>query len=149
MLTYKMMEYKFPNLSFSKDADVFLQSIMGGKNIVEQLLERRITNFEMKDLISSAGIFIADDGNFGIAFQITDTLLEKARSLGHEIGHTFHFDLTSNPPRPMLNRREISPEMFDIVEAFCDEFSLRWLEINDKIDILNQIEKTLKLTYLR
>ena len=133
---------QFPMLAFSKAADDWLQSIQD-KSILEQLQERRITQMGLLRMLSTAGIGYTDDGNFIVHFNDYSNHINDAFSIGHEIGHTFHFDLTKTPPPKIIN--ENSPEFlydFDedgangfLIEDFCDAFAQKWLSINGKEDV--------------
>ena len=115
---------KFPTLSFARDADEFIRKWSGNADIVAQLRERRIYRVEIVPLfVSGAGILFGDDGNFLVWLNDFYPPEEQAYSLGHEIGHTFHFDLSKTPPRSSYPRQAQDP----VVESFCKEFSLLWV----------------------
>lgn len=129
----KTLAEQFPQLSFAKDADEWLANI-GGKTIREQLEERRIKRVRIMGILFSAALGIQDDDfvvilnnlNFG----------HDALSFGHEIGHTFHFDLTETPPKLIIPEpNEISDRLFNLIENFCTAFSSKWLKIVGREEI--------------
>jgi len=128
----------FPEFEFAHDADLFLATIPG-ISTVEQLLWRRIQVVEIMPLIvSSGGIGYTGDGNFFIALNDTNTEAESIRSLGHEVAHTFHFDLKKTPPEqyPDLDRQ--NPR----VESFCHRFSKRWIRLNKHSELSALVHET-------
>lgn len=136
----------FPRLPFAKDADLFLEHTkMSRVDVCTQLREREIGHVEIKPLISAGGIRLDGEGRFIISLNTECPLLEKAETLGHEIAHTFKYDLNVSPPKSCYDPAHITDEMYCLIEDFCDEFSKRWLQVNDRGDILLRIENTMKL----
>lgn len=117
----------FPALPFAPEADRFLSRVPRMK-LLEQLQARRVGAVEFVEQLSAAGLSIMDDGRFLLSFNDLSTPEEDAESLGHELGHTFHYDLSSRPPRLRIPPPEaMSAVSFDLIERFCDAFSERWL----------------------
>lgn len=130
---------KFPMIPFAQAADAWLESIKG-KTIQQQLIERRITQFIILPVICTAGLGIAEtDGTFHVIFNDCCQLKYGFQAIGHEIGHTFGFDITKTPPLAIVDQNS-EEFMFDFneegepngfyIEDFCDAFSLRWMAIN-------------------
>mgnify|MGYP001564104733 CR=1 FL=1 len=133
---------KFPVLSFACDADEFLRKWSENTDVVAQLRERRIFRVEVVPLfISGAGILFGDDSNFLVYLNDFYPPEEQAYSLGHEIGHTFHFDLSKNPPQSSYPREAQDP----VAESFCKEFSLLWVAQNSEKEIARRILNSAKL----
>lgn len=131
---------QFPMFHFAKEADEWLKSIHD-KSIFWQLGSRRIGYLEILPILSTAGLGInSRTGKFMVVFNDYCELKHSFESLGHEIGHTFHFDLTKNPPVEIIdqNSHEFMYDFVDghpkgfLIEDFCDAFSLRWMAINDR-----------------
>ena len=134
----------FPDFPFAVGADEFLRKVTS-ESIISQFRARRISMIRIAPLLSGGGIEIGCDNNFIISLRDVNTLLEKAQSLGHEIGHTFHFDIKEVPPRDYFDRVTISETLFNQIEDFCTEFSHYWLMANDKDDLMLRIANTEKL----
>lgn len=133
---------KFPTLSFARDADEFLCKWKKSADIVAQLRDRRIFKVEIVSLlVSGAGILFGDDGNFLVWLNDFYHPEEQTYSLGHEIGHTFHFDLSKNPPQSSYPREAQDP----VVESFCKEFSLLWIAQNSEEETARRISNSAKL----
>ena len=90
------MANEFPCFSFASEADKFLSMFKNNKDVVFQLRNRHIYKVKFMELISSGGLGIEEDGNFFVFLNDLLTEEEMANSLGHELGHTFHFDLSGN-----------------------------------------------------
>lgn len=129
------LKQQFPQLVFAKDADKWLQSYKR-KELLEQLESRRITEVKTESLLSSGGMKIGEDGNFIVLLNDLETPEENAESLGHEMGHTFHQDITKNPPIDSL-----IPDLAELTEDFCRAFSKLWLNENDKRKIVIYCQK--------
>jgi len=143
---------RFPMLPFAPEADRFLTAVPRMK-LLEQLRARHVGAVECIPKWFPAGLSIMDDGRFLLSFNDVNTPEQDAESLGHELGHTFHYDLSARPPRPLLPPpEEISDELFDLVEQFCDAFSEAWLARVDKELIMkaaeNQREGILRRSYI-
>ena len=128
---------EFPHFLFASDADRFLQNFKNNKDIVSQLNNRRIYKVKFEQLFSSSGLGIEEDGNFFVFLNDLLTEEEMANSLGHELGHTFHFDLSVMPPAVVCGLSEQNEEE---VEKFCDMFSELWLEQVDKENVIRRIK---------
>ena len=135
---------EFTHFLFAPDADRFLQNFKNSKDIVSQLNNRRIytVKFE-KLLISSAGLYI-ESGSFVVVLNDLNTEEDMAISLGHEIGHTFHFDLSVTPPVVICGLSEQNEEE---VEKFCDRFSELWLEQADKENVIRRIKNEREMLF--
>lgn len=119
----------FPTLPFAPEADRFLAAVPRMK-LLEQLRARHIGAVEFIAKWFPASLSIMDNGRFLVSFNDVNTPKEDAESLGHELGHTFHYDLATRPPRLLIPpSEEVSDELFDLVERFCDAFSERWLTL--------------------
>lgn len=127
----------FPELPFAKDADKFLAKRRGNSDAVSELRERRICIVKFQPLFSDAGLGITDDGNFFVALNEQLPSEELAQSLGHEIGHTFHNDLSTTPPT------HSAPNVpLEQLEGFCDAFAKLWLSQRSKQDIPRRIDNS-------
>lgn len=122
----------FPTLPFTVEADQFLSQIRQ-MSLLEQLKARRIGAVEIIPKLFSASLRLLEDGRFLIALNDVNTLEEYAEGIGHELGHTFHYDLSKTPPALRVpSSDEISDELFWLIEKFCDVFSERWLACADR-----------------
>ena len=123
-----------PWLAFSKPADQWLES-MRGQTIEAKLESRRITKVCVEEMISTAAIGIGKDNNLTVYFNYYGTSLQDCiESLGHEIGHTFHYDLSKTPPIKITDD-DRDEKLLYIIEDFCNLFSLKWIMVNDKKEI--------------
>lgn len=141
--------FLFPTLLFARDADLFLASCRN-LAISQQLATRNIRRVELASLFSSGGIGVDREGNFFVQFNDLGTADEWAETLGHEIGHTFHFDISRKPLVDMCEIcRNDKNQMvrFESIEDFCNEFLRRWLEINSKEKVAERIKNTLGLSF--
>ena len=89
---------QFPTLPFAAAADRFIPR--QHETLHEQCVERRIRAFEFVPLLVSRGglRLLEDGGGFLVVFN-TDTLAADLPAvLGHEVAHTFHFDLSCCSP---------------------------------------------------
>ncbi len=122
----------FPTLSFAKEADIWLNGIKG-KSITAQLRERKIYKVKVGVPIPADGFLVPEGGRFIVEIFYFDSKT-SCLTLGHEIAHTFHFDLQSDP----LKSKIPIPRMFEqgklaswrIIEKFCDDFSRIWVDLN-------------------
>lgn len=121
-----ILQKKFPQLPFSKTADDWLSSVKG-KRLLEQLRDRRVTSTRIIPLLGNGGLDFDENGNFRIELCDMNTPQENASSLGHELGHTFHFDLTQTPPLDTLAGNHTED-----IEYFCDAFADAWLAQNGR-----------------
>ena len=127
---------QFPTLPFARKADRWLSSIKS-KSIETQLRERRIIEDHYFPLSSCKGfISLSNDGSGIIVYVDADQGRgEKFFTLGHEIGHTFHFDLRTTPLKntiPDMNDFEEGDPLYKLVEEFADAFAEKWLAGNGK-----------------
>jgi len=133
------LETKFPQFQFAAYADEFLMNCHSN-NLARQIKLRQIASVAPGALLSQAGIGIDEYGKFFITINDTLTCDEMAFALGHEIGHTFHYDLHSIPPKNIL------PEnLRDEVEAFCNDFSICWVKRVGLFQLVNRFKNELKL----
>ncbi len=133
-----LLAQQFPTLPFAPSADKWLAQATE-LTIFEQLNGRKITSICVLPLLCTSGLGI-DAGEFCIYFNDFCKTEWAFGCIGHEIAHTFHFDLAKNPPEAIIDDQ--SPEfMYDfdgdgpsgfLIEDFCDEFAKRWLRINTK-----------------
>ncbi len=106
--------------------------------VVDQLKERDIRCLYFLDLRCRAGHFRGGghlcprrDGGFWIEFDLVtpldiDAPLDVdyiAKTVGHELCHTFGYDILVKPPE----RRWVPPRKVE--EALCEEFAKRWLDV--------------------
>ena len=120
----------FPEFSWAAEADTFLTELEQKlPKIIEQMRQRRIAKIETQPLLFPGGCKI-ENGRFVIVFNDQSTFEEKVETFGHEIGHTFHYDLTSDDLRLLCPEALESEVIFYRVEEFCRLFSQRWLRFN-------------------
>lgn len=67
------------------------------------LLEYRKSKVFESDKVTSAKILLKEEG-FEIYINIKDSLYRKRGLLAHELGHTYFFDLSEVPPRPIVKK---------------------------------------------
>lgn len=152
----------FPTLSFASSADDWLNSINGPngrKKVSQQFAERRITEIRVERILSTAGLGIGGDGNFFIMLNSfnRDRSEWDPHCIGHEIAHTFHFDLSETPPRQTIDSCDRRFRYSNggrksrgwLVEDFCDVFSLQWLYRNNQKALLEfcRFERGLRTRY--
>ncbi len=128
----------FPHFYFAGAAESYLGKV-AMREIDQQLLERRIADVSVNFIPTQGGLGI-DEKHFFVVLNKNLSLHEQAESLGHEIAHTFHYNLTYTPPKNIL-KVEYEIEM----ELFCEEFSARWLELNTLQKVQDWLER--KLTF--
>src|SRR3989344_2943671 len=87
----------FPTLPFATAADQFLDQLPQ-MTLLQQLQIRRVDAVEIIPKFFSAGLSLLEDGRFLVSFNDVNTPEEDARGLGHELGHTFHYDVSLTPP---------------------------------------------------
>lgn len=138
------LSLQFPRLDFVKDADGWLSLIHPAgqtrKSLAIQFRERRISQLRILPLLFPGGLDIGPDGNFRISLNDMNTAEDDVDALGHEFGHTFHYDLSKNQLLCKMPR-DISDDLFDLVERFCDAFSEKWIEINGRALIMAYARK--------
>lgn len=119
----------FPSLEFAREADRWLETV-SQSTLHQQLQERRVRRIRIEPMLFSGALGI-QDGDFVMFFNDMSTPEEDAHALGHEIGHTFHFDLTKTPPEVTIpDKNAMSDDLFDLVENFCNAFAEKWLAVN-------------------
>lgn len=135
MQTFKDL---FPEFAWVAGADDFHEELQSKRpTLIEQLRQRKIARTEVKPLLFPGGCRVEKE-RFIIVFDDQSTLQEKFKTLGHEIGHTFHYDLTSTKLILLCPEARISEKVFDRVEEFCKIFAERWLKLNS-IDQIPEI----------
>ncbi|MBM3206259.1 MAG: hypothetical protein FJZ43_01390 [Candidatus Staskawiczbacteria bacterium] len=143
------LESIFPEFPWVREADEWLASTFQ-KPIEQQLEEREIKKIRAWPNFNIAAGYISLE-KFGILLVIDRDLIDhflmgynKVEELiftfGHEIGHTFHLDLTQTPPANIgpekifytsFERLSSEEDMLcQSVERFCDEFAARWRQAN-------------------
>lgn len=141
----------FPQLPFSLDADAWLASL-SVKSLAWQLRERRIVAVKQKKLIF-AGIARSKDGNFEVWFPERSGIQYRVQSLGHEIGHTFQYDLSASSPTDCFawiyrTETRAARKLYRAIELFCDSFGKRWLKHNGRDRVTRAIENSLRCMHL-
>ncbi|OGZ63229.1 MAG: hypothetical protein A3C58_01595 [Candidatus Staskawiczbacteria bacterium RIFCSPHIGHO2_02_FULL_34_10] len=137
----------FPEFPWVQVADDWL-ALAHQKSIEQQLEERGIKKVRFWYNIAAGYITVKE---FGILLVVDRDLIDhflmgynKAEELlftfGHEIGHTFHCDLTQAPPvnigpekvfcSPFEELAKEGDALCQSVERFCDEFAARWTHMN-------------------
>jgi len=128
------LEQQFSQLPFALAADNWLKSIPG-KSVAKQLRERKISTIRFVPLISSGGLGIQKGGaNFFVLLNDINSPQENAQTLGHEIGHTFLYNLNGAPSQPFSLRYKKDAE--ELIEEFCYQFSSAWLAKNDAGNVI-------------
>ena len=121
---------QFPGLPFARRADEWLESIKE-KTIQEQLEERKIYSVTIwRNWKDSDGFCLCF--GFGFFFILGKKAEKHDLTLGHEIGHTFEFDLAQDCNREIHTQDYLAGSAHDIVEDFCEAFAKRWVAANDK-----------------
>lgn len=92
-----------------------------GMSVREQLFSRKIIQVYPRT-ITGARIF-PTEGGF-LVYLNGDCEEEWPEDLGHELAHTFFYDLEPNPPLWLTGCRN------DDEEEFCEAFALRWATVN-------------------
>ena len=142
---FVLLAEKFPIFSFAGEADRWLASINPSgkkrKPLLVQLKERRVTQFETRKIIG-AGLDYTPEGDFKIVFNDLKPRYfpNDAFVIGHELGHTFGYDLTETPPAPIVDHKSLEFSYYDArqqwkgcyLEDLCDTFADQWLFRNGK-----------------
>jgi hypothetical protein len=129
------MKELFPEFDWAGTADAFLAELQRANlSITEQMRRRKIVRLEIKPLLCNGGIKI-EKGYFVVVFNYETTLEEKMETLGHEIGHTFHYDLVPSEPCLLCSKARESEDVFNRLEEFCRIFAKRWLKLNSVEEI--------------
>ena len=140
-----LLAEQFPSLDFAKKADEWLASI-GSKTIEKQLTERRVKTIFFKMLPRKP----KKKRILGGLIQIGDLFFieinkryarETAKTLGHEIAHTFEdkryfpfFGVSSADDFPKFIV-DMVWALYRLIEQFCDKFAKRWLAINGRMKV--------------
>lgn len=142
---------QFPTLTFARKADKWLASIKN-KSIEKQFAERRIVKIGFDFLSDGEGFLsLAKDGD-GIYIYINSESKERLQTLAHEIGHTFHLDLTKTPIENTIpDEWEYHEENLEycLIEDFAETFGEKWLAINGKEKIEEWRQRRNKEVQLR
>lgn len=142
------LEALFPRLPFAREADRFLATTARSEPLYVQITGRRI--YELREcalLISVAGVCRMVGGGFFLQFSDLVDIEQKTRSFGHELAHTFGFDIRPRHPRRLLPRR-IDDATADQVEDFCDAFSERWLALQNPQKVRELLASELRMSKL-
>lgn len=152
-------ELDFPMI---QTAHEWLQTI-GGKTVGTQLRARRITTVKSVVWPGSAYGYLNMDpqGNFIVTLNTSYEPDEIAITLGHELAHTFSFDLTATFPTGLLpahlQARFHSSHLeegstYQKIERFCDAFGLQWLatgnnrqQVLEGLEIVGDVSKTTRM----
>lgn len=117
------LNVKFPQLPWTREADSFLGSIRTNHTSpLQQLKSRRIYQIVVCPLASHGGISI-DEKGFVVYINNSDTIDQRTLTFGHEIGHTFHYLLSSPTPLSTLTKQY----KHKVVEEYCEAFAHRWV----------------------
>lgn len=127
---------KFPEFPWVKEADFFLKNVRKKQHSISlQMRERKVRRTEIKHLLFPGGLKI-ENGKFIIVFNYMATEEDRIQTLGHELGHTFHYDISGDEPRLLCPEAETSEVVFDRVELFCIIFSMEWRKLNSHDEII-------------
>lgn len=140
-MTVEELTSKFSMFTFAKDADCWLESInpsnQKSKNLTIQFKERRIVQIKTLKILCAGGISFTEDGDFVVVFNDFKNrdFKDDAMTLGHEIGHTFGFDLSRTPPKELVDHKSMDFSYYDkngcwdgcFLEDFCDAFAEQWV----------------------
>lgn len=94
------------------------------KSIREQLNQQRIKQVLIRPLKGDVAWLIPLMGGFKIFLAERREGMEWLEDIGHELAHTFFFNLSQDFPRKITGHDD--PEE----ESFCDDFAIRWVELN-------------------
>ena len=97
------------------------------KTVTEQLHQRKIKKIVIrKRLTSSRALLLPVRGGFIIILS-ENNKDERSKDIGHELAHTFFYDLDSSIP---THYGKITHEE----EELCEAFALRWAKIHEGRD---------------
>lgn len=104
----------FPFLHFSRsDIDNEGGVINFSGNIKDFLFNRKILKVKSKTLHGVDGMLIPKIGGFTVIINdANNTYRRILTSLAHEIGHTYFYDIFTDPPTPLINRSILKSEYF-------------------------------------
>ncbi len=154
----RLLSDTFPNLDtrmgfpMTEDADAWLQTL-NGKTVRTQLIERQIRRVRatitdvrghlevvQRGLCIFLAVAVTQDEEGELA--VDQTVDEMASTLGHELGHTFHFDLA---PRKLVDRAPAMKKgdrLQRSLESFCEAFSEKWLAIGkNRQQVVDKLER--------
>ncbi len=129
-------------MKFIKDSNEWLDWAKK-KSIFHQLENRKINTLSIHAMISTAAVGLNErETQFHVYFNEWSNLEYMFWCLGHEIAHTFAFDLTKEPILETFDHNskkfryyQITEGKRDIgyfIEDLCDAFARKWLKINTK-----------------
>lgn len=103
----------------------FLKSLRG-RSAPQQLRSRRIMRFRVVERIPGTNVATMGQKRYGFLV----TLIENrkrwwASDIGHELGHTFFFDITKSPPGDRLHNI-VRTKQGKREEHFCNRFTRIW-----------------------
>ncbi len=115
--------------SWVHEADRFLAE-EARRPLEKQLQSRRIGDVLLRGYLKPTQAHLFPARNyFVVTLSASGPLEELARSLGHEMGHTFHYSLANDTLVSLYLGASWSRD--SEVEKFCDEFMCRWLRVAD------------------
>lgn len=114
----------FPELyMFNGAADRFLRAERNTP-LAAQLRSRRIVQIAFVDIFESC-LVASMSNNLCAIVEATKSAHDQAVSLGRQLAHTFHYNITRNPPTEyfLINDGSLARS----VRSFCDVFARMWL----------------------
>lgn len=100
-----------------------------GRSITRQLQYRKIVCFHVKDQRRNRRVAYLNPMKTGFHITLEKTQKEGwCEDLGHEIAHTFFYNLDARPWPDELFSTPNSPYGKNRLETFCDKFGKRWEE---------------------
>lgn len=103
---------------------------------LNSLRNRRIALIKRANLTNNQALIIPREDGFAILLKNGGSLREWMISVGHELCHTFEYDLNIPAPRLLDGRRK----MFDNdAEDFCTRFADEWLKRESRESELKQL----------
>lgn len=138
-----LLSKRFPELDFAIVADRWLIYTKDWP-IIDQLRDRKISEIRVTIIMAMGLLVPIRDCGFRVLLDWDSSAKDHLETLGHEIGHTFHFNLAKNPPESFFEINRGSNFYKNLIEPFCDAFSEKWIEINDleKIKLFCRSEKS-------
>jgi len=113
--------YGFSDAESFRDA---LLSSFSGAPLLSQFQERKIVLFRRTRISHFALLDVYDDG-FHILLNRERSVRQWLVDIGHELIHTFHYDLSTLPPVNLFRKMFGDPD--PALEYFCDSVARRWL----------------------
>lgn len=103
----------------------FLKGLRG-KSVPQQLRARRITRFKtVERWIGKATLAKMNQKRYGFLITLIESRAKWwALDIGHELGHTFFYDITKSPPDDRLHN--IRGKRGKREERFCNHFAQIW-----------------------